>query len=137
MAVLSSRNHLPCDAIFAVIRDNQNDLWLDSECGFVQISDSELQKWWEQPDQAVRVNTLDAFDGAQPAITNFRPELSKSPDGKLWFVNDDILQMVDPSHLGRNKLPPPVHIQQIVADQRRYPLTDDLRLPALTRNLFR
>lgn len=135
MAVLSTRNHLPCDAIFAVIRDNQNDLWLDSECGFVQISDAELRKWWEQPDQPVRVNTLDAFDGAQPAITNFRPELSKSPDGKLWFVNDDILQMVDPGHLVRNKLPPPVHIQQIVADQRRYPLTDDLRLPALIRNL--
>jgi signal transduction histidine kinase/ligand-binding sensor domain-containing protein len=133
--ILDSRNDLPCDSIFAVARDNMNSLWLDSECGMLQIDDTELEKWWQQPDAKVKVKTLDVFDGAQPALTNFRPEVSKSTDGKLYFANDDILQMIDPNHLAKNELPPPVHVEQVIADQKKYSPTAELQLPALTRNL--
>jgi signal transduction histidine kinase/ligand-binding sensor domain-containing protein len=132
---LNSRNGLPCDSVFSLVNDRIGSLWLDAQCGFVQIADSELEKWWKQPDSIVKVHTLDVFDGAQPGLTNFRPEASRSPDGKLWFANDSILQMVDPSHLQRNATPPPVHVEQIVADEKNYLPRADLRLPALTRNI--
>ena len=64
--------------------------------------------------------TFDVFDGAQPGLTNFRPEVSKSPDGKLWFANDSILQMIDPAHLDGNEIPPPVRVEQIIADRKNY-----------------
>ncbi len=132
---LSSRNGLPCDSIFAVIKDNAGSLWLDAECGMLRIEAPEVEKWWQKPDSDVKVRTLDVFDGAQPAVTNFRPEVSKSPDGKLWFANDDILQMIDPDHLAKNELPPPVHVEQIIADQKKYAPKRDLHLPARTRNI--
>lgn len=135
ISTLNSRNGLPCDSIFAMVKDNLGSLWLDAQCGFVEIADSELEKWWEQPDATVKVKTLDVFDGAQPGLTNFRPEVSKSPDGKLWFANDSILQMVDPSQLDGNRILPPVHVERILADEKSFLPQANLRIPALTRDL--
>jgi len=133
--ILDSRNGLPCDEMYALIKDNRGALWLDSQCGFVEISAPELQRWWLDPENKVTVRILDAFDGAQPGLSNFRPQISRSPDGKLWFANENILQMVDPEHLTENKIPPPVHVEQIIADRNRYSLSDKLRLPVRTRDI--
>jgi signal transduction histidine kinase/ligand-binding sensor domain-containing protein len=134
-ATLNSKNGLPCDSIYSVIRDNLGALWLSTRCGFVAISDSELAKWQKQPDVTVKVRAYDSFDGAQPARTSFQPGVSKSVDGRLWFANDIFVQMIDPSHLETNNLPPPVHIEQIVADRKSYSPADKLSLPALTHDL--
>jgi signal transduction histidine kinase/ligand-binding sensor domain-containing protein len=132
---LTSRNGLPCDSIFAVVKDDLGSLWLDAQCGFVVIPVAELEKWWEQPDVKVKLKTFDVFDGVQAGLTNFRPEVSKSPDGKLWFANDSVLQMVDPAHLGGNEIPPPVRVEQVIADRKNYAPQDNLRLPPLTRDI--
>jgi signal transduction histidine kinase/ligand-binding sensor domain-containing protein len=132
---VNSRNGLPCDSIFAAVKDDKGFLWLAAECGFVEIDNSELEKWWEHPDTTVKVRVFDVFDGAQPALANFRPEASRSVDGKLWFANGAILQMIDPSHLQENHAPPPVHVEDVVADQKRYSAQTGLRIPALTRNI--
>ncbi len=50
-------------------------------------------------------------------------------------MNDSILQVVDPGHLPRNPTPPPVHVEGVVADRKRYSPGDGLRLPPLTRDL--
>lgn len=132
---LDSRNGLPCDEMYALLRDDRGRLWLDSQCGFVVIDASELNRWWERPDVTLKVRTLDVFDGAQPGSTNFRPEISKAPDGKLWFANENILQMVDPEHLNSNSVPPPVRVEQIVADRRKYSARESLQLPVRTRDI--
>jgi signal transduction histidine kinase len=43
--------------------------------------------------------------------------------------------MIDPGHLSGNAMPPPVHVEGVVADRKNYPLGKDLRLPPLTRDL--
>ena len=132
---LTSRNGVPCDSIYALVRDNIGSLWLSTKCGFVAITDSELAKWRRQADSTIRVKVYDAFDGAQPGHTSFRPAASMSADGRLWFANDSSLQMIDPGRLDPNDIPPPVRIEQIVADKNNYSSTDKLRLPPLTRDL--
>jgi len=81
------------------------------------------------------VKTLDVFDGAQPGLTNFRPEVSRAPDGKLWFANENILQVVDPEHLDANPIAPPVVVEQIIADRKKYAVSEKLQLPARTRDI--
>jgi signal transduction histidine kinase len=60
-------------------------------------------------------------------------------DGKLWFVAPDGVTVVDPRHLPFNKLPPPVHIEQFIADRKTYDLVSNpngpVALPPLTRDL--
>lgn len=135
MEVLGAHNGLPCDDIYASARDNHGTLWLDTQCGFIMIQSRELERWWREPDTQVQVKTLDVFDGAQPGLTNFRPEISKAPDGKLWLANENILQVVDPDHIDGNRIPPPVVVEQIIADRKRYLPDDHLQLPARSRDI--
>ena len=132
---LNSHNGLPCDDMFALIKDSHGSLWLDTQCGLIAIDSAELERWWQQPDLKLRVKILDVFDGAQPGLTNFRPEVSRAPDGKLWFANENILQVVDPEHLDGNSIAPPVVVEQIIADRTKYPVSEKLQLPARTRDI--
>ena len=134
LLTLTVRNGLPCDVVYAFISDDRGDLWLYTQCGLVEITATELQKWWEHPDIVLQVRVFDAFDGAQPDRAPFGAA-AKSPDGRLWFANGHLLQMIDPDHLADNPLPPPVQVEGIVADRRNYFPQDGLRLPSLTRDL--
>ena len=78
---------------------------------------------------------LDVFDGTQAMSTSFRPNASLSPDGRLWFATQNVVQMIDPAHLDSNPIPPPVHVEEVSADGKNYSPQDGLRLPALTRHL--
>jgi Y_Y_Y domain len=59
----------------------------------------------------------------------------------LWFVGTDGVSVMDPRHLPVNRLPPPVHIEQITADRKVYWVNlsgipaSKLRLPALSHDL--
>jgi ligand-binding sensor domain-containing protein len=45
--MLTSKNGLPCDGFYSVIRDNRGALWIYSKCGLISIADSELEQWWQ------------------------------------------------------------------------------------------
>jgi PAS domain S-box-containing protein len=132
---LTMRNGLPCDVIYALISDRKATLWLYAACGLIAIPNAELQRWWKSPDATVNTRLLDVFDGAQPMSTPFRPNASQSPDGRLWFANQNVVQMIDPDHLDRNPIQPPVHVEEIIADHKPFSLRDGLCLPPLTRDL--
>ena len=132
---LTTRNGLPCDGLFALVQDNQRSLWLDSKCGLIEINRSQLETWWNHPDSHVTFKIFDAFDGVQAGLTPLKPQATKSSDGRLWFVNGRILQMVDPDHLRANPVPPPVQVEAVLADRSSYTPHAGLRLPARTRDL--
>ncbi len=132
---LTTRNGLPCDGIFALLKDRQSSIWLDTRCGLVEIERAELDSWWVNPDGPVKFRLFDALDGAQPGLTPLKPQAAQSRDGRLWFVNGLILQMMDPNHLQKNEIPPPVQVEDVIADHKTYSPRDGLRLPVLTRDL--
>jgi len=134
--LFSSDNGLPCPETFNVIRDNHGALWIYTRCGLVRIAEPEWAKWIESPRVAVSVMILDARDGAQAGTGgSFQPNSSKAPDGRLWFETGVSVQMLDPDRLYENALPPPVHIEDVIADRKAYSPQSGLRLPALTRDL--
>ena len=137
MKTLTSRNGLPCDAIVSAIRDDRSTLWLYTKCGFMAIADAELEQWWEQPDRPVHVKTLDTFDGAvlPQGPRRLQPGVAKSVDGRLWFVSDAFLQMIDPGGLKPNRIPPPVYVEEVRADRKEYAVDGVVRLPAGSRDL--
>jgi signal transduction histidine kinase len=137
MRTLTSRNGLPCDAIVSAIRDNHAALWLYTKCGIVAITDSELDQWWQHPTQTIQVRILNVFDGAvaPQAPGRLQPVVSKSPDGRLWFGNGAIVQMIDPDELQKHRLPPPVYVEEVRADRHDYAVERLVRLPARTRDI--
>jgi signal transduction histidine kinase/ligand-binding sensor domain-containing protein len=132
---LRVQNGLPCDRIFGSVTDRENDLWLYSECGLVRIDHGELNSWWENPAIVLHPRLFDVFDGARPAIPAFQPIASLAPDGRLWFTNETIAQVIDPAQLEKNELPPPVHIEAVVANRQSYGLGSKISLPPRIRDL--
>ena len=132
---LTVSNGLPCDDIFALVRDAADAIWLYAKCGILEIDKSELDRWWANPTARVTYKLIDEVEGAQPGLTSLKPQAVRTSNGRLWFVNGRILQMLDPMHPQRNAIPPPVHIEQVIADRHSYVPTTDLTLPALTPDL--
>lgn len=142
VATLSSANGLPCEMVHWSIEDNDHNLWLYMPCGLVRIAHSELQAWENDPSHKIQPILFDASDGVWThgfSGHGMGPGVAKSPDGRLWFTSQQGLSVIDPHHLAFNRLPPPVHIEQITVDQKTYEtdLTSSVgvRLPSQVRDL--
>lgn len=136
MAVFGSANGLPCDELDSVVKDDSGALWLKSQCGLVQVSRTELEAWLKDPISRFQLRVLDASDGAQAGRVPFSPNVTKSTDGRLWWaIESGAVQILNPTHLVNNSLPPPVRIMSVTADGKAYQLDSPLQLPALTRDL--
>jgi PAS domain S-box-containing protein len=131
---LGKENGLPCDGVTGFAVDDKRNLWLNTPCGFIEIPASDFQRWWIHPDTIVQARAFGTLDGALPGPVTFNPA-TKSPDGRLWFVNNVVLQMIDPSHLPGDSTVSPVYVESVVADRKQYKAQEGLQLPPLTRDL--
>ena len=137
VATLTSKNGLPCNLVVATIEDNDHSMWLNLACGLVRISQSELDAWVADPSRVVSTYLFGTYDGVRThsAAGGYQPLMTKSADGRIWFLPWDGVSVIDPHHLPFNKIPPPVHIEKIVADDKTYEVANAMRLPAQVRNL--
>jgi signal transduction histidine kinase/ligand-binding sensor domain-containing protein len=128
VASLTSDNGLPCNSVHWVIEDNDYSSWLYTRCGLLRIARSELDAWGADADKekdsrsTIRAAVFDVSDGVRALDRSglYSPQVSKSSDGQLWFLRWDGVSVIDPRHIPFNKVPPPVHIEQITADGKIY-----------------
>ena len=132
--ILSAGNGLPCDDAMGFTPDRQGGFWIYMACGLARISDSELQRWLQDPATNVNPKVLDVFDGVRTGRAPFSP-MALSKDGRVWFANGFSVGMVDPARLVEKTAAPPVHIESVIADHKTFLLKQSMRLPALTRDL--
>jgi signal transduction histidine kinase/ligand-binding sensor domain-containing protein len=132
---MTEDNGLPCNEIYSLLLDARQSLWLYASCGLIEIERADFLKWLSQPSTRVRGRVFDAFDGVFAGRSAFQPTSALAPDGRIWFVNDQVAQFIDPAHLSAKALPPPVHIEQVIADRMTFQNVQTIQLPALTRNL--
>jgi signal transduction histidine kinase/ligand-binding sensor domain-containing protein len=132
---MTAANGLPCVEIHSILRDHHDGLWLYAACGVIFVASDQMQAWWKNPRAMLKFRLLDALDGAQPARGNLFPKASTGPDGQLWFANASVVQVIDPEHLGVNRVPPPVQIERVIADRVSFPIEGDVRLPPNIRDL--
>jgi hypothetical protein len=138
VATLTSKNGLPCDTVRGVLEDDDHSFWLYMACGLVRIARPELDAWLTDSKRMIQTTVFDSSDGVRRhllPVRDFNPRFAYSADGKLWFAHSDGVSVIDPRHLPFNKLPPPVHLEQITADHRKYETSLNLRLPPLVRDL--
>jgi len=144
ITTLSSKYGLPCDAVNWSMEDDARSVWLSMPCGLVRIARGDLDAWAANPNRTIHVTVFDDSDGArsQSRAGGYTPHVGRSKDGKLWFATWDGVSVIDPQHLAFNKLPPPVHIEQVTADGKTYwqnssgdALSAHPRLPPLVRDL--
>ena len=134
---LDARNGLPCDAVKWSIEDGTGALWLQMDCALVRVERDELDAWISDPASRVDLVAYDASDGAvgYANLGSYSPKVSRAADGRLWFAGFDGVGIVDPRALPSNPVPPPVHIEQVVADGVTYSQSSVARLPARVRDV--
>jgi signal transduction histidine kinase/ligand-binding sensor domain-containing protein len=134
-ASMTAGNGLPCNELYAAVKDDAGALWLYARCGLFSVAASQLALWQKNASMQVEVKALDVYCGAQPGITPLQPQATRSRDGRLWFANNNVVQSFDPRVWRTNKLRPNVLLERVAANGVSYPILHDLNLPAHVRNL--
>ena len=146
VVTLTTKNGLPCDGVEWVVEDEDRALWLGTRCGLVRIARADIVAWVDSAHTELDANLIktavfDNADGVRTYIggSYYSQPAVKGSDGRVWFVSPSGVSVVDPRALPFNKLPPPVRIEQIVADGTTYDpdlsSREGRRLPPLTRDL--
>ncbi len=132
---MTTKNGLPCDEIISFIQDKEKRWWLYTRCGIVELADSELQRWWTNPEAMVQTRLYDSFDGAQPNVSPFN-SAALAPDGRVWFASGLVVQVLDPSRLSQ-KAPPAAdtYVESVIVDRKEFAASDNLSLPPHPRDL--
>ncbi len=144
VSTLTSKNGLPCDTVHWAMEDDDHSYWLYLACGLVRIERTQLDAWVFDPMRKIQATVFDSSDGVRNRSLDIdvSPQVAKTADGRLWFLPGDGVSFIDPHRLPFNKLPPPVHVEQVMADGKTYwqNLTGNAsslqpRLPPLVRDL--
>jgi signal transduction histidine kinase len=119
------------------MEDDAHSFWLYTQCGLVRIARAELEAWSADPKRTVALAVFDNFDGvrSRSGSGGYSPSVTKSSDGRIWFLSPGGVNIIDSRHLASNKLPPPVRIEQITADGKKPDVSSRLRLPPLVRDV--
>jgi signal transduction histidine kinase len=121
-------NGLPCNKIDSAVTGDDGALWLKASCGLVRIESSELDAWSDDPRRRIRVRLLDVWDGVEAGVSPFSPRAARSADGRLWFIIESGVQLVDPRRLKLNPIVPPVHIEGMKVNGKPQGLAQELAL---------
>jgi ligand-binding sensor domain-containing protein/uncharacterized membrane protein YphA (DoxX/SURF4 family) len=128
---LTTRNGMPCDSVQDILEDDIGYLWLRTRCGLVRAKQADLSAVAAGGTSQIHFEIFGASDGfrtaARPQGTT--PRAAKSRDGRLWFATGEGLAVIDPKHIPRNTVPPPVHIEQTLVDSKPVDTSRSVKLP--------
>ena len=124
---MTTKNGLPCDAVYSFIEGIQKSWWLLTECGIVGLPDSGLERWWATPEAVVQTRLYDALDGTRPGRYGIK-SADVSPDGRVWFATGFVVQMVGPRRISQKALPAQTYIESVTADRPALAAIDNLKL---------
>jgi signal transduction histidine kinase/ligand-binding sensor domain-containing protein len=113
-------------------------LWLSASPGIVHIPQSEVQRALQQPDYRVSYELFDLVSDLPEQLQRggvFSSSVIESSDGLLWFATRSGVARLNPAHIVKNPVPPPIAIRSITADGQSYSSLSNAALPALTKNL--
>ena len=123
------------DEIFEILEDDHGWLWMSCSKGVFRVRKSDLDDLDEGKLQVVTSIPYGKSDGMAGTLCNgaAKPAGWKGRDGRLWFVTTKGLIVVDPD-IKLNETPPPVFIEQVIADGKQVTVPDrkdgPLRMPS-------
>jgi ligand-binding sensor domain-containing protein/signal transduction histidine kinase len=114
----TTRQGLLSDSLCYITEDARSNLWCGSLGGVFRVNKQELNQYAEHPRGMIRCLSYTTVDGL-PSLEcsgGSQPSGCKTHDGLLWFPTVRGLAVVDPEHVPFNPLPPPVVIEEVIAE---------------------
>ena len=137
LASVTSRQGLPDDAVLSLLDDGAGRLWMSSGRGIFAIAREELEAVADGRSARLHAVAITEAEGLRDRECSggVQPSAWLGRDGRLWYPTIDGVAVVDPRRARLNTRPPPVLIEEVVADGRSLGPGDDRVLPAGTRHL--
>jgi signal transduction histidine kinase/ligand-binding sensor domain-containing protein len=110
----------------AIVEDARHTIWIGDNSGVVRLDDA-----------SGGGPTFGMFDGLRgvPMSVGGFPTTARSGDGRLWFVTSSGMAVLDPARMTRVRLPPPVRIEAVLADDKPFATDGTVELPAKTSRI--
>lgn len=123
--------------VSSIIRTRDGELWLSASSGITRIPRGEVDKVIRDPSHRVQHETFNYLDGV-PGIAylgHAQPAGLEAPDGRLWFAMTGGIVSIDPAHLVRSALPPPVSIWGLSSGTEHFGRSAAVELPVHTTDV--
>jgi PAS domain S-box-containing protein len=116
---IRERDGLFDDVVFAILDDTRGNFWMMSNRGIFCVSKRELNDFADGKIRAVHSTAYDSADGMRKSESNSgSPGAFRGSDGRLYFATVAGVAIIDPAHISRNTLRPPVWIEEVLIDGR-------------------
>lgn len=125
------------NAAWSILDDGAGDLWMGSNRGIFRVAKQELNDFADGKIAAVHSVVYGTADGMRKRETNTgSPSALRARDGRLWFATTGGGVVIDPRDIKTNRVPPPVVLEKMIADERAVePTGANAELAAGTRNV--
>ena len=118
--------------ISQVLEDSAGYLWMNGRRGIVRVRRQDLDAYAEgRPSGSIPATVYGTGDGMESADYNpsyIQASACRTSDGRLWFATTKGVAFIDPLRLPLNRLPPPVILESVLADDQDVPLLEGARV---------
>jgi ligand-binding sensor domain-containing protein/signal transduction histidine kinase len=120
--------------VSGIVADSQDGLWFSENRGIIHIREAQLQ---QSGSGKLGFESFGLLDGLATELRGSfaSPSTVQTADGRIWFATTNGLAWINPKRIVRNTVPPPVSIESVIADGRKYSNSTSLRLPPRIANL--
>jgi signal transduction histidine kinase/streptogramin lyase len=129
-------NGLPGERVLWILTDSGDRIWLGYSTGVARLSRSDLDRAAHDSSYQVAFQFLDEADGLKGnPDRRWQSPAVRASDRSLWFRTSEGVAIIDAQHMTRNLVPPPVHIERMIADGAVVDTLRPVRLRSLTRDV--
>ncbi len=123
--------------ISGVVETAGGEFWLNMATGVARIPAAGIANRLRDPQHKLQYDLFDFRDGVKGTATQIRPLPSavEAGDGRIWMSGSGGVYWVDPARIYKNPAPPPITIEAIYADDRRFSAFEKSHLPKSPQNV--
>jgi signal transduction histidine kinase/ligand-binding sensor domain-containing protein len=134
---MTFENRPSVEGITGIVSANDGSLWLNASPGIFRISAEEVAAFLKDSLHTVKFEAFNYLDGVpgDAGILYPLPTAVKGTDGRLWFATTGGLVFIDPAHILRNAIVPPVAIKSVHADGISINTDSGAQLPKGSKSL--
>jgi ligand-binding sensor domain-containing protein/signal transduction histidine kinase len=119
-AIFTTKQGLANNSVVCIGEDGRRNLWFGCGSGVFRVNKDELERVASGEQPTVHCFSYARADGL-PSLecsTGCQPAGCKTRDGRLWFPTVKGLAVVDPESVPFNPRPPPVHVDEVLIEDR-------------------